>query len=669
MANLNVSNKHNLKLYINNDEYWDFYVSKDSYACYGNIYDGSSLHDKCLISYIDMADDDCLLGDGWVCSNGSYHWDDAIAVGNTLYNISYVGVDNGLFTYRKDRITNKDFIEFFKDKKYVIEDGDYRLKMHPVSGNNLVYDYPISYDDSCKCTKLNGGFYQGFFKTECDKYQILPSNYNDGDILHFEFTLKKCDFEKESEQTLNDKYPSNKGIFFYLGTRAENKWVYQYDKEDVDGLEECFEIGVDDFVEDGEIDKNEHIIGNFYEPNPEFVEDPIWDMGNYTTFNYYDEELYSQDPCDWEDMSDYLEIEPSIMAKTIDESQPYETILDCCEYSKEPTDANKFVLKPFYNVCGCFIGYRRENASEGQETSDRGFGCDDFGEGYIDGLDMLPSEDYDYIESELDITDFEYFTKNGFNFAEANQYYFYTDNKFLMFDRTCGGMTVKDWVEGTEYMYYGRRNKFNGNLFILMNRTSTGFSVNDIDELRDENLNEYNPYDDLYDNALAFRITDDGEIGYRLVTIDCEKEGRDKTLMMEGYSFANVIPKCEWFTVNARLSFLGGDKMKIMFYVNGKLVYITKELPRLRLRALNDLYEKQEGVPFNISIGGGTQGLAETVQYNYMLEPTRVYPLEKYFAGSFIGYFKSFRVYDCLMEKVVIEGNSKYEVNHINEDK
>ena len=121
MANLNVSNKHNLKLYINNDEYWDFYVSKDSYACYGNIYDGSSLHDKCLISYIDMADDDCLLGDGWVCSNGSYHWDDAIAVGNTLYNISYVGVDNGLFTYRKDRITNKDFIEFFKDKKYVIE--------------------------------------------------------------------------------------------------------------------------------------------------------------------------------------------------------------------------------------------------------------------------------------------------------------------------------------------------------------------------------------------------------------------------------------------------------------------------------------------------------------------------------------------------------------------
>lgn len=27
---------------------------------------------------------------------------------------------------------------------------------------------------------------------------------------------------------MNGKYPSNKGIFFYIGTRAQNKWVYLY---------------------------------------------------------------------------------------------------------------------------------------------------------------------------------------------------------------------------------------------------------------------------------------------------------------------------------------------------------------------------------------------------------------------------------------------------------
>jgi hypothetical protein len=105
------------------------------------------------------------------------------------------------------------------------------------------------------------------------------------------------------------------------------------------------------------------------------------------------------------------------------------------------------------------------------------------------------------------------------------------------------------------------------------------------------------------------------------------------------------------------------DKMKIMFYVNGKLVYITQDLPPLSLKALNDLYEKQEGIPYNISLGGGTQGLAETIQPNYMLNPTRVYPLEKNFAGSFIGYISSFKIYNCFMEQMIIYNNFKYEVD------
>ena len=198
-----------------------------------------------------------------------------------------------------------------------------------------------------------------------------------------------------------------------------------------------------------------------------------------------------------------------------------------------------------------------------------------------------------------------------------------------------------------------------------MNRTKTGYTVSNIDSLRDQSANEYNPYNDIYDNAFALRITDKGEIGYRLLTKDCNIEGRDKSSIMEGYSFENVIPNCEWITVNVRMTFLGGDKMKLMFYVNGKLKYITKELPRIKLKALNEIYDKQEGVPYNISIGGGTQGLAETIQRNYMLNPTRVYPLEQNFAGSFIGYISSFKIYNCMLEKMIIEHNWKYEKEHL----
>jgi hypothetical protein len=43
-----------------------------------------------------------------------------------------------------------------------------------------------------------------------------------------------------------------------------------------------------------------------------------------------------------------------------------------------------------------------------------------------------------------------------------------------------------------------------------------------------------------------------------------------------------------------------------------------------------------------------------------MLNPTRVYPLEEYFAGSFIGYMKDFKFYDRDLEYLEIFNNYKY---------
>ena len=656
MANLKVNNYDNLYLRLNGDEYWDFYVNKDSYGSLKL----NGLYDDCLISYIDLCDTECTDGSEWIYSKSGYTWDKSLSVGYTLYNISYTGVDNGLFTYRKDRITNKDFFELFQNNKLEVPENDTRLKLHAVSGNTLQYEYPMEIGECY--TKLNGGFFQGFFKTECDKYQVLPSNFEDGDNLYFEFTLKKCDFEPQSDKTLNDKYPENKGIFFYIGTRAENKWIYMYDKEDVDGLEECYQLGVEDFVEGGEIDKKDHIIGNFYEPNPDFEGYDPFELGDYTNYNYYDDNLYADDYCDWNDMYDYLEIESEKKPKIIDENARHSTLTWCCGEIND----DDFILKPWFRGCGCPISYKKVPKPKDPFDPNPLKGCVEFGDEYLvdNGELMSVDEAMDYIEAELDISDFEYVTDNGFKLSEANQYYFYTDNKFLFFNRTCTGKTVHNWVEGTQFMYYGRRSKFKGNLFILMNRTKTGYTVHNIDALRDQSANEYNPYNDLYNNALAFRITDNGEIGYRMLTMDCDKEGRDKTSIIEGYSFENVIPDCEWAVVTVRMMFTFG-KMKLMFYVNGKLVYITKDLPMIDLKALNDLYEKQEGVPYNISLGGGTQGLAETILQNYMLNPTRVYPLEKSFAGTFIGYISSFKIYNCFMEHMIINHNHKYEMNKV----
>ena len=544
MANLKVNNYHNLKLKINKDEYWDFFVNKDTY---GSFKIPNGLYEECLISYIDLSDENCLGEDNWIYSKNDYTWDGSLSIGYTLHNIGYTGLDNGLFTYNKNEITREEFFDLLRNNSLELEENDKRLKLHAVSGNTLLYEYPLHIEDGY--AKLNGGFFQGFFKTECDKYQVLPSHFENGDTINFEFTIKKCDLEKESDKTLNDKYPENKGLFFYIGTRAENKWIYLYDKEDKDGLEKTSITNIE---------------------------------GNETISNFYN--------------------------------------------SIQVNDNNEFDENYIFN----------------------------------NGEFMSLEENIDYNERDIDISDFEFETDNGFNLAEANQYYFYTDNKFLFFDRTKTGKTVSNWIDGTQFMFTGRKSEFDGNLFILMNRTKTGYTVNTIDSLRNELANDYNPYDDLYNNALAFRITDKGEIGYRMLVKDCDKEGNDKTSIIEGYSFENIIPDCEWCTINVRMTFLA-NKMKLFFYVNGKLKYVTKELPPINLRELNDLYEKQEGVPYNISIGGGTQGLSETILYDYMMNPTRVYPLEKYFSGTFIGYISSFKIYNCIMEQMILEHNYKFE--------
>ena len=651
MSNLKQNNLHNLKLIINKDEYWDFFVDKDRYSHY-NFSNG--LYDDCLCAYIDICNDDCVSGDTWILSTNNYTWENSVSIDNTMYNISYTGLDNGQFQFRKDRVSNKEFWELYQNNPWRINEGDNRLKLHAVSGNTLQYEYPLHLE---KCqVKLNGGFYQGFFKTQCDKYQVLPSKLSEDSPWEFEFQLKKCDLEKESNKTLNDKYPENKGIFFYIGTRAENKWSYLYKKED-----ECEDLSPDDYVEDAHIDKDDYIIGNFYDPNPEYIDE--FNLDNFLNYNYYDEKLYEKD-CEDEyfGLEDFIDF--SVQPKVINEELPHDIIgCDCCNSSNSKNIAKS---RAYYrgcqcSSCGCIKEtFSRNNVNNCNNVNNEEF----FGEdGLISDFDGL-DDGRDYIEPEMDITYFDYKTDNELSIRTLHQeVLFTTDNKFITFNRTSTGYTVDNWVEGTQFEMYGRKDRFKGNLFILMNRTCTGYTVDNIESIRESANSEYNMselYDDIYNNALAFRITDDGKIGYRLLTVDCTISGDDKTSIEEGYSFPNVIKDCEWQTIHVKI-IPSSDTMKMYFYVDGKLVYITKSLPKINLREINEPYEKQEGVPYNISLGGGTQGLAETILPNYMINPTKVYPLEKNFAGTFIGYLRSFKFYNCPVEYGNIVRNYKFE--------
>jgi hypothetical protein len=195
-----------------------------------------------------------------------------------------------------------------------------------------------------------------------------------------------------------------------------------------------------------------------------------------------------------------------------------------------------------------------------------------------------------------------------------------------------------------------------------MNRTLSGHTTSTIEKYFDEVNADYNVYADIHENALGFRITDKGEIGYRYLIKN--SNAINGIEMVEGYSKENIVKNDEWNHIIVKINFIH-DIMVLKFYANGNLVFISKNLPKLNLRALDELYEKQETVPYNISLGGGSQGLIDTILPNYMINPYRTYPIDENFAGSFIGYIKMFKIYLGDVNYIEIFNNFHYELGKI----
>jgi hypothetical protein len=263
----------------------------------------------------------------------------------------------------------------------------------------------------------------------------------------------------------------------------------------------------------------------------------------------------------------------------------------------------------------------------------------------------IPCNDYfsdTYLDENIKIDNKEFI--NNFTDSEGRKLDSFggteieSDNKFLMFDRTPNGFTTKNWVEGTKVLLTDNRNYPNANYFLLMNRTKTGYTVDSIENYNEEHKREYNIYNDIENNVFALRITDDGAIGYKYGVHDCENDNKYK--LIEEYSKIGLIKTDEWNTINVKCTKTTTNTMKLFFYINGYLVFVSKDLAPFNFKALNDVKERQEGVPYNISLGGGTLGLMETILPDYYTILDKVLPIEKDFCGTFIGDIKSFKMYE-----------------------
>ena len=157
-----------------------------------------------------------------------------------LCDVGLTGIDNGLVQNMSGEtieITTglyTNISDKFSRYKY-----DRRMKLHPITGftttqnrlwNDDSYTYDLSYTntggDIGYVATLNGGFYQGFYKIAGYDYQVFPERVSLGWTTEF---MLKYRWTGDTSVGLNARYPDNKGTFFYMGARAENKFYHYAD--------------------------------------------------------------------------------------------------------------------------------------------------------------------------------------------------------------------------------------------------------------------------------------------------------------------------------------------------------------------------------------------------------------------------------------------------------
>jgi len=589
MGNIKNFNFNKLDLKLSNSDYWDFYLATDEYNNCGGGSDNG-----CPSVWYDFNDIRTYANSAYTATSiySLVTWTGATNTGYTFNTIGLTGIDNGLITFQKTTgdTSNQALLSAITGTTLVIPSGDTRMQMTRVTGTTGNYIYPIDIitgETAGTYSNLCGGFYQGYYKLDGYSYEVLPTRVNQS--WSAEFWLKPQNLcSSFTGTTLNDDNPNNKGFFFYMGTRAENKYWNIWDGADTGCTIDCtIPSGCTDILSEWctiPKESNMSIIGDYGVAIPL---DPPQVTIDLITNNFL------------------------IYGRARDEGYNFLT-----------------------GTTGSFI------TEEDIASINTGSTCSACGVSH-DGLGTQTVCSY--------------------------------DGKGIVVVNTSSHITNKT----NPFLIYGRASKNDGCSCSACCGPGDGFGNESVCSFSgftspttelDYNL-------DIIDNAIGFRIKDDGSIGYRLLTYtgQCITASTGVVSYVSGvtieesYSPAGVIVGNEWSYVvikfytdyksDCDLKTAKPRKGRLSFYVNGKLKYFIDEFDEFIARRLNEYKDKQLGVPFNFSLGGGSQGLLESQTFDGLDPNDRNLPIEQNFAGTFIGGISQFKFDLCELTYADIQNN------------
>ena len=574
MSNIQNYNFNMLDAYLSNSQYYDFYLAQDGLASHG-MYDGI-INSDCLVVHIDF-NESGIFSTGSTSADTIYSlvtWTGATNTGHTLTTFGYTGIDNGYIHYVKASgdTANTGLTQTLTGTTVEIPSGDTRFTFNRVSGYTGTYVYPMSTVSSVGTIgdyiDLCGGFYQGYFKLDGYDYEVLPTRVPKAWVAEFwvNKTQTGTTCNTITGTTLNDDYPNNEGFFFYMGTRAENKfWNYFTGNTD----------------------------GNVF--TDEFTDEFGLECGFCTKTKETDIRLS-------DDYGFPVTLYPSL--------------------HKVREITNQFLIY-------------------GRSTGDDKATCGDCGA----PASGLGNETVCSLDGDTVIITASTITKT------------FDTNPFLIYGRSTGDDKATCGDCGAPASGYGTETVC----------TYTGLT-SDYDF-------ELDPKIDVIDNALGFRIREDGSIGYRALKLTgtCENDIYVSGITIEEqYSLSGMVSCDEWEYISIRyvmpeeydecdLKNKPNRKGRLMFYVNSKLKFVAEDVDELVFKRLNEYKDKQLGVPYNFSLGGGSQGLLESMTFDGQDPDDLGLAIETNFAGTFIGGISQFRFYICDLSWCDISSNYRID--------
>jgi hypothetical protein len=487
-----------------------------------------------------------------------------------LCDVGLTGIDNGLVKHMSgETIQINTGLYTTQSDKFSRYKYDRRMKMHPITGfttsenrlwNDNSYSYDLSYSnaggDIGYVARLDGGFFQGFYKVAGYDYQIFPERPNLGWSAEF---MLRYRWTGDTSVGLNSRYPNNKGTFFYMGARAENKFYHYADgspKQDSGYTRVTSGLTCMDTCACSLLGSNPHDCLKVYQ------------QSGGTSYN-----CSCGCSCECEVSAQYPETDPL-----------YDGVSNALSLRLSGDTGSPRLCVKTYRITGgcettgtCLTGVTYTTGTSVTEwCSTRGI------------FDDCSGTTYSNVEHWVQID--------------------------AVFQRN-------EWFDNCDL-----NNK--GGLGLIVKEIYTATTANNSISLIEPPITHEEKYDPATTEIVTFNDNWTAEEKYRLGTMK--------------------------------------------FYVNGKLFMVAENFEEIIPRLLDTPKEKQIGVGYNISLGGGTQGLHDNLTFSggcpptiddivYQQDPecltthdldntiysglTTHIKLEEYFGGSMIGDISAFRMY------------------------